>query len=124
MASILVIDDSPPIRAAIEIMLNGAGHTVCAAPNGRDGTGLLRRRRFDLVVTDLLMPEGDGIEVIREASRVQDGIPVLAMSGGGILPRDRLLDMALALGAREILRKPFEEEEFLAAVERVLGPAA
>ena len=118
MAKILVIDDDPRIRRLIGRILSGEGHDVAAAENGNDG---LRRFRADqpaLVISDLLMPEKEGIETICEIRREAPSIPILAISGGS---HGLFLDIATALGASRALSKPFRSAELIEVVNQLLG---
>jgi len=119
MAVIIVIDDEPIIRRFVRRVLEEAGHEVSEAEDGDAGLTVLRLERPALVITDLFMPNKEGIEVIQEIRRLQPAIPILAMSGGGSYGID-VLSMATALGANEALQKPFRRVELLGAVERLL----
>ena len=115
MASILIIDDSPSIRAFLEQTLAGAGHMLTTASDGRQGLATLQKQRFDLVITDIFMPEADGIETIRSASILPR---VIAISSKDSIMN--LLPAAKILGAMRTLQKPFTAEQLLAAVSTVL----
>jgi CheY-like chemotaxis protein len=80
MAAILVVDDHPSFRAIVRDVLISAGHTVCEASDGRDASRLVGRRRYDLVITDMMMPDMDGIEVIIELRRMSTQTKILAVS--------------------------------------------
>jgi DNA-binding response OmpR family regulator len=119
--TILIIDDEPMIRHLAARILARAGYrTVCAA-NGIQGLALFRRERPALVITDLIMPEREGIETIRCILREGAGTPIIAISGGTLTGTADFLAMARELGASAILRKPFEPIELLLLVERFLG---
>jgi CheY-like chemotaxis protein len=124
MSSILVIDDELALRRVLRSILERAGHSVLDAPEGRRGMALWRREPTDVVVTDIFMPEMDGIEVLMEMKKVATKPKIIAMSGGGA---KGLLDWrttALALGADRVLEKPFDERTFLLFIQEVLaGPA-
>jgi CheY-like chemotaxis protein len=120
MSRILVIDDELPLRLVIRDILERAGHTVLDAPDGRKGMALWRREPTDVVVTDIFMPEEDGMEVILEMKKVAPKPKIIAMSGGG---NKRLLDwnsVALSLGADRVLLKPFDQRTLLSTVQEVL----
>ncbi len=121
--SILVVEDDDGMRAVVRVALEQAGCRVTTAANGVEATRLLEDERFGLVLTDVLMPDKDGIEVISELRRRFPELPVIAMSGGGRLPRDGYLAIARHLGAHAILQKPFTVDELLATVDRLLAPA-
>jgi len=120
MARILVIDDDQAIRTVMRRVLEKAGHVVTEAEDGEAGLALLEEELPDMVVTDLLMPEKEGIETILEMRQSFPDLPVLAVSGAdGGVEEGPLLDARL-LGADSTLSKPFSLEEFLEAVEDVL----
>jgi CheY-like chemotaxis protein len=119
MAHILIIDDSASIRVFLEQTLTGAGHTVHAAADGREGLVQLQHERFDLVITDLYMPEADGLETLRTA-RAQGRLPrAIAISSQNTIMN--LLPAARLLGADASLQKPFTAEQLLRAVNEVLA---
>ena len=122
MAQILVIDDEQGIRETVRVALERMGHEVIAHEDGRSGLAALRKGSFDLVITDLLMPETDGLEVLRAVMRERHGLKVLVMSGGGNrIAAGQGLQMAGALGAHAILHKPFKPSDLRAEVARLLG---
>ncbi len=121
--SILVVEDEDGMRAVVRAALEYAGFRVTTATNGVEATRLLEDEQFGLVLTDVLMPDKDGIEVISDLRREYPDLPVIAMSGGGRLPRDGYLTIARHLGAHAILQKPFTADELVATVERLLAPA-
>ena len=118
--SILVIEDQEDLRATLGATLAEAGYRVVSAANGRDATKALAEEKFDLVLTDLLLPGKDGIEVINDLRRSRPDLPVIAMSGGGTIPAEHYLKLARVLGARAILRKPVSNEQLLLTVAFVL----
>lgn len=124
MARILVIDDELVIRQALAIMLANVGHKVETAENGRAGLELLERESFDLVLTDILMPEMDGIEAMRKLRSLPSPPKIVAMSGGVQLTREDFPRAAELLGADAALSKPFRARELYALVDRLLGPAS
>ena len=119
-ASILVIDDDAIVRETVHQILENAGYEVICADNGERGLDAFRARRPDLVVTDIIMPERDGIGTMLEMRREWPGAPIVAISGGGRLANTEYLDMARKLGANDVLTKPFEPEELIEAVARCL----
>jgi two-component system response regulator (stage 0 sporulation protein F) len=121
MSRILIIDDELPIRRLLRTILEGAGHTVLDAPDGREGMALWHREPIDVVVTDIFMPESDGLQVLIEMKKVATKPKIIAMSGGG---QKGLLDWrasALALGADRVLVKPFDQRTFLLTIQEMLG---
>jgi len=121
MSRILVIDDELPLRRVLRSILERPGHTVLDAPDGRTGMTLLRREPTDVVVTDIFMPEKDGIEVIMEMKKVAVKPKIIAMSGGGQKGLSDWNSIALSLGADRVLVKPFDPPTFLLTVQEVLG---
>ena len=119
MAHILVIDDEAALRKVISLALTGRGDRVSQAENGRVAIQLLRSGTFDLVITDLLMPEQDGIETIIALRQNLPPTPVIAMSGA---PNNSALYLEIAqrLGVRRTLAKPFDISELITAVDEVL----
>ena len=115
MAKVLVIDDSVSTLDLIEIILTRAGHTVVVLDSGKRGEALLARESLDLVITDVYMPDMDGLEVLRAVRRMHPGLPVIAMSS--LTGKYDMLTVARALGATQTLRKPFSVSQLLEAVD-------
>ncbi|MBF0425810.1 MAG: response regulator [Magnetococcales bacterium] len=123
MARILVIDDDIGVRALMRVILEDAGHVVVEAPNGRLGIKRYRENPADLVITDMVMPEKDGVEVIVELMEQDTTIKVVAMSGGGRgLEADYNLGIAKDFGAVRTLAKPFSRQQVLQVVKDLLPP--
>lgn len=118
-AKVLVIDDDEAMRSMLVQMLHRLGYEVAAASNGRAGLDLVRASPPDLVITDLLMPEKDGIETIMELRRLDPSLRVIAISGGGRFGSADYLHMARKLGAVATLEKPFEREQLKAVLEEL-----
>lgn len=117
---ILLVDDDRFFAKLTAAMLAPA--EVQIAKNGAEGLDMMKRQPFDLLITDLLMPEKDGIETILEIRRVNETLPILAISGGGKYgARGELLRMAQRLGATATLQKPFSREQLIAAVDQCLA---
>ena len=120
MTEILLIDDMAGVRRAVVAMLKRAGHNVTAAERGNEGIELLRKQRFDLVITDMLMPDVDGADVLSHISGMPNRPRVIAISGGGAgLSADTALRLA-KIKADAFLEKPFDSEVLLAAVDKLL----
>ncbi len=118
--SVVVADDVVGIQKLVEHWLSDVGCTVHCASTGNEVAKLVRLHHFDLVITDVIMPDGDGLEVIADVRRAQPGARVLAISGGGNhLPAHDCLKFAKGLGAHAVLLKPFNREQLLEAVTRV-----
>jgi DNA-binding NtrC family response regulator len=120
MSRILIIDDDQSVRSVLCRALKRVGHEISEAADGRAGLIKISESSFDLVITDIVMPEMEGIELILQLRRDHPTLKVIAISGGGRMPAKNYLDIARAGGAAKVLTKPFEIEEFLAAVETVL----
>lgn len=118
--TVLIIDDEPMIRHLAARILDRAGYRTISAANGIQGLACFRRERPALVITDLIMPEREGIETIRLIRRESAKVPVIAISGGTLTGTADFLAMARELGASAILRKPFEPIELLLLIERCL----
>ncbi|HEX7037520.1 MAG TPA: response regulator [Pseudomonadales bacterium] len=120
MTAILVIDDDASVREVVSEMLKLEGYDVTIAANGREAIRLLDALRFDLVITDLIMPEKEGIETIAEIRRTHARLPILAISGGGRIGPSDYLETARYLGADATLAKPFARQELLTTVDSLL----
>jgi CheY-like chemotaxis protein len=120
MARILVIEDHSDFRDTLSAMLRSADHDVRSGCNGRDAIEMLGSETYDLLVMDVLMPEVDGIEVLRAIEKMPLRPPVVAISGGGVLPASLALSLASALGASAVLFKPFYRQELMEAVNQAL----
>jgi two-component system response regulator (stage 0 sporulation protein F) len=118
-ATILVIDDQKPIRALLRIALEEAGHEVLEASNGRRGLALYRARAADLIITDIVMPDVDGLELMLDVTRNFLNAKVIAISGG--LEGEATLHVAKLLGARQTFHKPLDMEKLLSAVRYELA---
>jgi DNA-binding response OmpR family regulator len=119
---LLVIDDDNLVRAALTDMLQTAGFEVVTASNGRLGLELLDTTSFDAIITDILMPEQEGLETIREARQRFPDIRILAISGGGAGGGEtQLLRFAESFGADQTLPKPFTGSQLVAAVRALLS---
>jgi DNA-binding NtrC family response regulator len=120
-ARILLIEDDPDAMLAIEILLTHLGYTVETARNGREGLRMFRANAPDLVLTDIIMPEAEGIETIIAMRQFRPDAKIVAMSGGGPMNRESLLDMTVKLGATDSLAKPFDDDQLARIVERTLA---
>lgn len=122
--SILVADDEDSIRSLLEHFLKTHGHTVMVASNAREACEAMPNRNFDLVITDVLMPEGDGLDLITELRKVQPRARILAMSGGGrYLEGSDYLKLARGLGAHHAMMKPFTWQQLQEAIQIALNPS-
>ena len=121
MQKILIIDDDHHILLMIKKMLERAGFEVELASNGNEGLELFKRLQVDLVITDIIMPEKEGLETIREMKRLRADLKIIAMSGGGKVSSDNYLNMAKIFGASRIISKPFSQKQMVSAVQELLG---
>lgn len=122
MPKILIVDDEPHMQLLVSSMLEPLGHELRTAENGRVALELLGSGGIDLVITDMVMPEKNGIDLILEIRQINPNVKILAMSGGGgINGRFDYLPIAGLIGAANILRKPFKREELCSAVTTLVG---
>jgi CheY-like chemotaxis protein len=119
MSNVLLVDDSASALQAVEMLLTEAGHRVTAFTDGKGAIRALRHETFDLIVTDIYMPEEDGLQVIQAGRRICPNVPIVAMSG--VTGNRDMLKVAKRLGACETLRKPFSKAALLNAVGKALG---
>ncbi|MEY4879035.1 MAG: hypothetical protein RJB62_504 [Pseudomonadota bacterium] len=127
MANILLIDDDDLVRRSVAAHLEAADHVVTLAGDGGAALKILGAETFDLIITDLLMPELEGMEFIRLARR-SSVVPIIAMTGAAVgwrptetSPGADYLAMAYRLGATKTLRKPFSPKQLLDLVDECLG---
>ena len=127
MSSILIVDDEEDIRDALTMVLEGAGYDVMVASNGNEAVELQRKQPVDLIITDIIMPEKDGVSTIKELRQKFPGIRIIAISGGGgVQPIEYVPDAitttaylaaAKEAGADRVFTKPFERRDLIDAVE-------
>jgi CheY-like chemotaxis protein len=117
MPSVLVIDDDAGIRRMIVRILAAAGHEVSEAADGQEGLQRLREHRHEIVITDIVMPEQEGIETIRRIRAVAPQTRIIAISGGGSTGTGMYLKLAKRTGADITLAKPFRARELLALLD-------
>ena len=118
---VLLIDDEPMVRKIVRKMLERAGHEVVNVENGRAGLDRLERAPFDLIVTDIIMPDVEGIEVLMTVRERHPSIAAVAMSGGGRMGNVDFLEVARKLGAAATLEKPFTQDALLKAIDQSCG---
>lgn len=116
---VLVVDDEPASQALMVMALQRAGHLVITASSGVGARQALQAARFDVVVTDIFMPEMDGLELIRHICATSPAMPIIAISGGPASPAHNFLPIAAALGADVVLAKPVSPAALRYAVDRV-----
>lgn len=123
MANILLVDDDEAFRRMLSLALKRMGHRVVEVPNGLTAWKKYQEHQSELVIMDLIMPEKEGLETIRQFRHNGAKVKILAMSGGGRVDASNLLTVARQFGADEIMAKPFSIEDLEGALKRLL-PAA
>lgn len=121
MIKILVIEDDDSFRNVLIQMLEKAGYEVLSADNGNQALVHCRTESPDLVLTDIIMPDKEGLETIQELLNQCPNLKIIAMSGGGRFGPNSYLPMAAKLGAKRTLQKPFMREELLSTISDVLA---
>ena len=120
MASILVIDDDQQLRTMIKQMLEREGHTIQEAENGAVGVEMYRKQASDVIISDLVMPEKDGLAAIQEIAHQFPRARIIAMSGGS-RGKAAWLPIAKRAGAMEVIKKPFNREQLVTILDKVLS---
>ena len=121
MAHILIIDDDALVRKILRQALEREGYKIVDASNGEEGISLQRREMADLIITDIVMPEKEGIETIMELKKEFPDVKIIAISGGGVGASDNYLAMAKKFGANFTFSKPVEIKALVDAVREILG---
>ncbi len=121
MAKILVIEDDEIMNSMILQMLAKAGFEAMGARDGKRGLSLHEVEIFDLIITDIVMPEKEGLETIMAIRKTNKTIPIIAISGGGKISPDQYLKLAQQLGADYSFQKPFDKGPFLSAIRECLS---
>jgi CheY-like chemotaxis protein len=116
MSKVLIIDNDPLVCDTLKVAAESAGHTVAIAHNGREGLNTFAMFQPDVVVTDILMPEKEGMETIVDLRRQNPEVPILAISGAAPAGNISFLKIAQKLGASRTLSKPFPMTDFVAAL--------
>jgi CheY-like chemotaxis protein len=122
MCRVLVIDDNSDIRNTLRWLLEGEGYLVSVAANGLEGLKLQRGSPADIVVTDVFMPEQDGIETLWKFREEYPQVPIVVMSGGGAARGTDYLSVARQLGASRTLAKPLDPQELINVVRQIAEP--
>ena len=121
MGTILVVEDDEDIRYVVKDTLERDGHTVIEACDGTEVSDLLANNSVDVLLTDIGMPEQDGIETIIQVRKTYPHLPIIAMSGGGSMGgADYCLDMAKSSGADAVLKKPFSSNGLRQSAAKIL----
>jgi two-component system, NtrC family, response regulator HydG len=119
--SILIVDDEADLAASCARLLRRRGHSVVATASRQEGLAAIENDHHDLVVADLRLPDGNGLDIVRAARALPSPRPVIVITG---FASDRTRAEALTVGAAAFLAKPFSLVEFAELVERLLGPGA
>ena len=123
-AKLLVVDDNADTRQSMKLLLERAGYEVEVAQNGARAVEMQRSLAAEILITDIFMPELDGLETIERFRREFPAVKIIAMTGGGVnFNRENYLLSADVAGADAVLRKPFEKSTLLQALQKVSGPA-
>jgi DNA-binding NtrC family response regulator len=120
MSQILIIEDDQQMREMVKQMLQRAGHTAIGAGDGHEGMQIVHEQAIDLIITDIIMPEQEGLETIMQVRRDYPNIPVIAISGGGRVEPENYLHSAKLLGAAHTFTKPLNRDEMLRVVMQLL----
>ena len=121
MALIMVVDDDRHVQLALRQIVESAGHSAIEAGNGQEAIEMFQEYRPDLVITDIFMPQTDGIETIRTIRRCQPDARIIAISGGYVGSGWNYLGSVVVLGADMALQKPFTLSQMTTAIERLLS---
>jgi DNA-binding response OmpR family regulator len=121
-AEILLVEDDPALARSLEVVLQRDGYKVVHAPHGRAAIHVIARHRVVLVISDIFMPGGDGLELLNFLRRITPRPPIMAMSGAGDGRLGNMLKIAGDLGAERILAKPFTPAQLLGLVRELIGP--
>lgn len=121
---ILIIEDNLVLLKSLAERFASAGAAVLVASEGASGLRQFRKQRPDLVITDIIMPDKEGIETISEIRALDPELPVLAISGGGRVEASAFLDLAKRLGATDIMAKPFRSQDIMDRAKKLLDRPA
>ncbi len=117
---ILLVDDEPMIREGLKIALEMEGHKTMTAADGNEAIKMVEENKPQIIITDIIMPESDGIEVICTLKESNPEIKILAISGGGRISANDHLRIARQLGATGVLAKPFSTEELICEINKLM----
>jgi len=121
MPGILIVEDDGDLREMLKLSLQRRKYTVLEADNGKDALRRFKPHVTDLVITDLIMPEEDGLKVIMKLREIKPSIKIIAISGGGKAGPGSYLNLAKVLGADAIFSKPFSLNELTGKIESLLS---
>jgi CheY-like chemotaxis protein len=123
MQKILVIEDNPIVRNTVMRILQSAGYSVVTAGDGLQGVAEFRKEQPDLVISDIIMPQQEGIGTIRQILAERPGTKIIAISGGGRIGNTDFLQIARKMGAVDALQKPFDPDDLLGRITNCLKAA-
>lgn len=121
MPTILVIDDDQHVRGMLRTVLEDSGYNVLEAPDGNVGVQLFGENRVDLIITDIIMPDKEGLETIREIKASSPDAKIIAISGGAKVGPGTYLKLAERLGAQRAFEKPIQISVLLSSISELLG---
>ncbi len=121
MPKILVVDDDADVRRVLQLFLERAGYDVAVVADGTQAVDAYANESFDLVITDIVMPEKEGIETISELRQQNPALPIVAISGGGRIGAHDYLNWVRKCGVEHTFQKPIDRQSLLAAVEELVG---
>ena len=119
--NILIVDDEAAIRKMVRVILGSDLYDFGEAANGLDAQMLMEKQKFDLIITDVIMPDCDGIELVMAVRQKQRDIKIIVMSGGGRVRAGHYLELAGKLGAARMLEKPFDTATLRQTVQELLS---
>lgn len=120
MSSVVIIDDETLIRDLLCQMIERLGHKAIPFENGAEGLNFITNNSCDMVITDIVMPEVDGIELLRSLGELKRDFKIIAISGGGRIRSDNYLEIAQILGAHHSFEKPIDWKEFKEKITELL----
>lgn len=120
MKKILLIEDDTPFRKMLKRFLEKNRYEIVEAENGLEGVKLFQSNPADAVITDIIMPEQEGLETILRLRKTNPDLPIIAISGGGRNTPGTYLDMAQKFGAQHVIEKPLDRDDLLDALERII----
>jgi len=121
MANILIVEDDALVRTLLDQFLTSKGYTVTLASNGREGLSSIQQKRPDLMITDMIMPEMDGMELIEIVHKADPDLPIISMSGGMRDVPLNILPLAQQIGSYRSFQKPVSLVNLLCATKELLG---
>jgi DNA-binding response OmpR family regulator len=122
MQGILIVEDDKDLREMLKTSLSKRKYTVLEASDGKEAIMHFKPAITDLVITDVIMPDEDGLKVIMKLKEIKPDIKIIAISGGGKAGPGNYLNVARALGADEVLPKPFSLNDLISKIEFILNP--